>query len=200
MIKLDFELVPEVTWYKNLRYYLLDSEWEKIKKVIKENNKGICEICGRKGLLHAHETWEYDDNKQIQRLKSIRGLCKDCHKVKHIGFESVSGNIDLAREWYCKINEVSKEEELINENKAFLLWEERSKKNWEIEIDINIIKGLIGDVPIFIGMNYNGRYYVKSKYEDREEVKKLGAKWDNNVKAWYYTNCLDRGKFLKWLN
>lgn len=41
MIKLDFELVPEVTWYKNLRYYLLDSEWEKIKKVIKENNNGI---------------------------------------------------------------------------------------------------------------------------------------------------------------
>lgn len=36
-------------------------------------------------------------------------------------------------------------------------------------------------------------------YEEKEEAKKLGAKWNPEIKKWYVTNPKTYGNFLKWI-
>lgn len=43
------------------------------------------------------------------------------------------------------------------------------------------------------------RYYIECPYEEKEEAKKLGAKWDSERKQWYYTNPRNANLFQKWL-
>lgn len=43
------------------------------------------------------------------------------------------------------------------------------------------------------------RYYLDSKYEEREEVKGLGAKWDHDKRHWYFVDATQAEKFRKWL-
>lgn len=43
------------------------------------------------------------------------------------------------------------------------------------------------------------RYYIKCPYKEKEEVKKLGAKWDGERKQWYYTDPQNANLFQKWL-
>ncbi len=43
------------------------------------------------------------------------------------------------------------------------------------------------------------RYYIKCPYKEKEEVKKLGAKWDSERKQWYYTDPRNANLFQKWL-
>lgn len=43
------------------------------------------------------------------------------------------------------------------------------------------------------------RYYINCNYNERNEVKKLGAMWDAVKKQWYFTNSKDTKKFEKWL-
>lgn len=43
------------------------------------------------------------------------------------------------------------------------------------------------------------RYYINCPYSEKEEAKQLGAKYDGNLKSWYYTNKDDEYKFKKWL-
>ena len=43
------------------------------------------------------------------------------------------------------------------------------------------------------------RYYIKCPYKEKEEVKKLGAKWDSERKQWYYTDSQKADLFQKWM-
>ena len=47
--------------------------------------------------------------------------------------------------------------------------------------------------------NVQERYYIECPFDDNEQVKKLGGRWDPKVKKWYYTNPEDKEKFKKWL-
>lgn len=41
--------------------------------------------------------------------------------------------------------------------------------------------------------------YLEVEYKDKNIVQKLGAKWDNIEKKWYYTNPEEKSKFLNWI-
>ena len=43
------------------------------------------------------------------------------------------------------------------------------------------------------------RYYINANYDEREDVKKLGARWDGKCKKWYFDKKEDIPKFKKWL-
>ena len=43
------------------------------------------------------------------------------------------------------------------------------------------------------------RTYIAVAYEDRAEVKELGAKWDRTAKSWYVSSELDIAPFSRWL-
>ena len=36
-------------------------------------------------------------------------------------------------------------------------------------------------------------------YEEKDEAKSLGAKWNSELKKWYIQNTKDCGKFMKWI-
>ena len=69
--KLDFQLVPDGCWYTNLRSALPKETWDRVRKKAYARAGGRCMICGKAGRLEAHEVWEYDDKKHIQKLADV---------------------------------------------------------------------------------------------------------------------------------
>ena len=46
----------------------------------------------------------------------------------------------------------------------------------------------------------NEKHYIDCPFEEKNEAKALGAKWDPDKKKWYYTGDMDPVKFKKWTN
>ena len=43
------------------------------------------------------------------------------------------------------------------------------------------------------------KYYINCSYNDKDEAKLLGARWDADKRKWYIPFGLDRSKFKKWM-
>lgn len=127
-------------------YQLLPKEvWYGIKQDIYSREGHQCYVCrSKEGQLSAHEFWEYDDEKHVQRLVGIHHLCNLCHKIKHIGFwcHTIEGKSKLKQEGldredlikhFCSVNDCTREDFLKHEQKAFDLWQERSMHRWKQE-------------------------------------------------------------------
>ena len=132
MRKLQFQLVPQSAWYKNLRSLLLN--WDDISKYVRRPGK--CSICGENTpYLDAHEVWSYDDANGSQKLKEIIPVCKQCHNAIHIGHANVTGKGDEALMHYMLINEISTKEAKADLDDAFFVWERRSAHDWHIDTE-----------------------------------------------------------------
>jgi hypothetical protein len=139
-MKLEIELVPESSHFKNLRSELTTTQWSKLrKKYLPENGK--CEICGGVSPgrgLDLHEVWSYtilDKEYGIQRLERLEGLCMYCHEVKHYYLANLRGFGERARNRLKKINKLSYNEVLEYENKVHTLFLIRSKIKWSIDFN-----------------------------------------------------------------
>ncbi len=44
-----------------------------------------------------------------------------------------------------------------------------------------------------------GKVFVTVPYQDKEEAKALGAKWDRQEQSWYFSKNVDSAQFAKWL-
>ena len=84
-LKLTVEFVPEPLWGLNPRTEMGRAEWDRVRKQVYADASHQCEICGAAGRLEAHEVWQYDDEKFVQRLVRLTPLCGLCHGVKHFG-------------------------------------------------------------------------------------------------------------------
>ena len=146
-LKLTIEFVPSTAWYMSI-YQLCRRNnqfeiWKKIKKDLIEKEGKKCWICGKENtVLEAHEFWEYDDIRHIQRLVAIHHLCSMCHKVKHVGLwlhtevgRKRLAQLGLSREdiiqHFCKINNCSQKDFEEHEIEAFKIWKKRSRYNWK---------------------------------------------------------------------
>ena len=146
-LKLQIELVPSTVWFSSI-YQLYKrsnrlSKWQKIKNELFDKEGCRCWICAKEGdHLEAHEFWEYDDRKHVQKLVAIHHLCDMCHKIKHIGFwcYTSDGREQLERsrltkddliDHFCKVNNCSVKEFEKHEAEAFRIWKERSKYEWK---------------------------------------------------------------------
>ena len=76
MLKLTLDLIPQSAFYKNVRSEVSKSEWDKIRKEVYKKAGYICEICGKKDRLDAHEIFEYDEINNIQKLIGLVALCR----------------------------------------------------------------------------------------------------------------------------
>lgn len=138
-MKLTIELVPSTSWFSNLRSLLNKEEWDKIRKACYKKANYKCEICGGKGTAHpveCHETWDYDEEKGVQKLLNVIALCPSCHQVKHIGLASINGKFDETIAHFCKVNESTKEEAQKHIAEAFDLWKKRSEKDWDLDVTL----------------------------------------------------------------
>jgi len=105
MYKLNFEMVPEECWYKNLRSFLPPAKWDIIRRDAYRRAGGRCMICGLPcRRLEAHERWEYDEEKHVQKLADVLAICRDCHSVIHISRAYLVGDGDRAMEHFIKVN------------------------------------------------------------------------------------------------
>lgn len=142
MYKLSIELVPQSCWFSNLRDHLTSSQWEKVKKDTFKKAENRCEIClgvGKKWPVECHEIWNYDDKNNIQKLIGTIALCPSCHMVKHIGYASVVGKMDVARKHLIKVNQMTKFQAESYIEQCFNVFDRRSSKTWILDISwINI--------------------------------------------------------------
>ena len=82
-----------------------------------------------------------------------------------------------------------------------IVFNEDSSLNNIIKLNQNI--QLIDKFFTFDGNKKRKIVYLKSKYKDKDEIKKLGGRWDRNKKSWYFI-CKDNDKdkiklFSKWI-
>ena len=141
-MKLSIELVPQSSFYTNLRSMLPKVKWDEIRKEQYKKSKYTCDVCGGIGdrwPVECHEIWEYDDKNHIQKLVGFTSLCPACHEVKHIGLAGIRGRHEQALQHLMAINNISKMEATICIEEQFSIWHLRSQRAWEV--DITLIKG-----------------------------------------------------------
>lgn len=140
-MKLTIELVPKTCWYSNVRSNVTNSEWDIIRKKSYNIANNKCEICfdigKNQGVNHnveCHEIWQYDDINHIQKLIGLISLCPNCHKCKHPGLAQMKGEEEIVITQLMKVNKMARNEALNYINESFLIWDNRSKHNWTIDI------------------------------------------------------------------
>jgi hypothetical protein len=138
-LKLTIELVPNTSWYNNLRKVMTKADWDKLRKSVYVQYNYHCAVCGTAGRMNCHEIWEYDDEKRIQYLRGFVALCDMCHHVKHIGLahnlaEQRELNFAEVEMHFCRVNNCTpvQMDEIIQA--AFDVWEQRSGNSWEIDL------------------------------------------------------------------
>ncbi len=140
-MKLEIDLVPQTTWYKNLRKVLPKYEWDKIRKNVYAKFNYLCAICGDRGRMNCDEMWEFDDNNNVQKLKGLQAVCDNCHHIKHMGFVNIQisngawpeSMLDDLTRHFVKVNNVTVHEFNRHLSEASKIWRERSKKEWKID-------------------------------------------------------------------
>ena len=138
-LKLMIELVPESSFYNNVRDVVSVKQWEVFKKESRQKSAEKCAICGATGRLNCHEIWDYDDTNNIQKLVGFTSLCTNCHNVKHIGFAKMQADegrfdFNIVIDHFCKTNNCSKETYQEHHKEAFAEWRKRSKHDWKIDL------------------------------------------------------------------
>jgi hypothetical protein len=139
--KLTIELVPSTSWYSNVRSNVTKSEWDTIRKKSYDLADNKCEICGSTGLkqgykhrVECHEVWHYNDLLEIQTLTRLISLCPNCHKSKHVGLARIKNQEHIVINQLSTINNISTTEAINYINESFNIWQQRSSKNWELDI------------------------------------------------------------------
>lgn len=144
-LKLTIELVPATSWFTSLYRLLPREEWRSLRRELEAREGGVCWICGsRRGPFEAHEFWEYDEERGVQRLVGIHLLCRLCHMVKHIGFwcytregKEKLEQMGLSRrdlvQHFCRVNNCTERDFYEHEREAFKVWKERSNREWKID-------------------------------------------------------------------
>ena len=138
-MKLTIELVPRTCWYSNVRSNVRSETWDRLQRLTFQAAGHVCEICTGAGDGHpveAHEIWEYDDHRQIQRLQRLVSLCPRCHEVKHIGFAIETGHAQRALTWLASVNGIAPAEALAYVKHTFQIYEIRSQFSWRLDIKL----------------------------------------------------------------
>jgi len=135
--KLTIELVPQTSWFSNLRSIVSTKDWNTLRTESYELANHRCEICNGIGVKHpveCHEVWEYDDENFIQKLVRLTSLCPSCHEVKHIGFANTQGRGEIAANHLAKINGWTLEITKAYIKDQFQIWRYRSSNIYELDL------------------------------------------------------------------
>jgi len=134
--KLTIELIPQTSFFKNLRQILSAKEWRELKTTIYKKANYKCEICNGIGTKHpveCHEIWNYNEKEARQTLIGLIALCPKCHMVKHYGFHQMQGRGKIAKLHMASINNWTTNQVDEHIQSAFKLWEQRNKINWKLD-------------------------------------------------------------------
>lgn len=138
-LRLRVEIVPQSSWYKDLRELLDDATWARISSPVAERAGYSCEICGGRGPRHrpveCHELWRFDDAVRVQTLVRVVALCPDCHTIQHWGFARKHGGDTQARAHLAKVNGWSLARTDAHIADAFRVWARRNQGPWIVDLE-----------------------------------------------------------------
>jgi hypothetical protein len=139
LVRLSVELIPESSWFINLRSAMTSAQWDSLRRRVYNHAGGRCEVCGARGRqwpVEAHETYSYDEEARVQRLQSVTALCPACHEVKHFGQAVLQGRDEEALEHLSKVNEWSDGTARSYLAYCWTLWRARSDAPWRIDLSL----------------------------------------------------------------
>ena len=138
--KLTIELVPQTSWYANLRNAMPKAQWDRLRKQVYAKYNYRCGVCGASNTrLNCHEIWDYDEHSHVQTLLGFIALCDLCHHVKHIGLAGIlaaRGQLDYQKvvEHFLAVNKCDRTAFEAHRKWAFEQWVERSTHDWQVEL------------------------------------------------------------------
>ena len=138
-LKLTIELVPQTSWYNNLRKVVTPQTWDAIRRQAYRDAGYRCGICGARGQMNCHERWAYDDDAHVQTLLGFIALCSLCHHVKHIGLAAIlaaEGELDYEEviAHFMRVNKCDKATFGRHLDEYTKVWQERSKHEWMVDL------------------------------------------------------------------
>ncbi len=146
-IKHKICIIPKTAWGNNLRSYLTQAGWDKVRKKCYAEHDYKCQICGgqggngRKHPVECHEDWTFSEGKIT--LKGLMCLCPPCHEFHHPGLASTNGHTERMLRQFMKVNNISRSEAIDYFQREFAIWRERSREEWSLSIDY--LKEYMGD-------------------------------------------------------
>lgn len=203
---LQFEFVPKSLSYINVRSKVTEERWRKISESVRQI--GVCSCCGAvvgKEQLHAHEVWEYDDYKKIQKLTDIVPVCSYCHAVIHFG-HSVN-ELGMKKEnllqWYANVNRITYEAAESDLSLAYEKQSERDQYIWQQD-DGSVDKVIrrYGN-----GTSSTAKYQIHEvcvSFAQNEEFKNdcyqygVRPRWDKQKRTWSYQGNVVEELDRKW--
>lgn len=139
-IKLGLHLVPESSFFSNLRNTLGPRKWSRLSREIRSKYNFTCQYCGaqedpgRRWYTHLHEVWQYDEKTGIQKLKGFECICPDCHHVHHWMFSEYKGfDLNHLVAHACKVNHCSRADFERHIAEERVTWKRRSKIKWTLD-------------------------------------------------------------------
>ena len=144
--KLEVELIPVKSWGKNVEAVVSQQIWLDLRWKFKATRFSrdlaepirdylICEICNEKNTdLHLDEIWNYDNEKQIQKLAGLSAICENCYNAIHFGRAIKLGLGETAKEQLIKVNNWTEKQLVSHLEDATKLWQTRNEFNYELDL------------------------------------------------------------------
>jgi len=158
------DLIPSSAWFASLANMLVPSSWARLRDPVIAWQGG-CQECGVRGGIEGHELWSYDAAAGRQTLRGIRALCSLCHETQHLGRANANGRFDPVFDRLCVMNRIRPDERMRYQEAIFDLWEERSRREWELDLSVSVSRDadlVLKSSILFAGDNWvvqpaNGR-------------------------------------------
>ncbi len=157
------DLVPASCWFTNVRSCVAPADWDRIRRMVYSRAGNRCEACGspcdraRRIWLEAHERWSYDLTPTdepfaswgmpVQRLRRLVCLCTRCHETTHLGLAGLRGHHERAFDHLCAVNGWSRSTARAHVAEANALFEERSRVEWLLDLNILLLAGIMPVPP-----------------------------------------------------
>ena len=136
------DLIPSSCWFTNVRYCVHPAEWDRLSQHIYERNNYICECCGARSQLEAHERWDYNHETQTQKLVRLVALCQQCHQTTHMGYARTQGRGEEAILHLKHVRNFTESEITNHIKEAYDLWRERNKFDWHLDLSLITSNGI----------------------------------------------------------
>lgn len=136
------DLVPSSCWFTNVRSCVDTRDWDRLRHMVYTRAGNRCEACGtgpdraNSRYLEAHERWQYDDVRAVQTLRRLVCLCTPCHEATHYGLATIRGRDQQASAHLRTVTGLSAVALDQHVSGAYQAWQERSRRNWSLDLGI----------------------------------------------------------------
>ena len=145
--KLTIAPIPQPLWKFNLREFLTQTQWRKLRVGVIAEHNAMCQTCGKNvsapRAAHVHEEWEYNTaaSPAVCKLTGLALACWHCHMAEHIGMlETLVSNGTLKKTAitetianYCRVNNVDEATFKADRKRAIAEWRKLSTLEWVID-------------------------------------------------------------------